>query len=108
MNPVSSSSALLDDHRARAVAEEDAGSSIGVIDNARHRIGADDQNLLWDPVRDIVRRHRQAINEAGACSADIVSPRFRGAERMLNHAGRRRKHVVRRDGANQNASSSSG
>ncbi len=65
----------LNDHRARAVAEQHARAAIRVIDDARHRIGADHHHLFMRPALDQVRGCSQAINETGARCHQVESPR---------------------------------
>jgi hypothetical protein len=46
MMPIPGSSLASDHGGAGAVAEDDAGRPIGVVDDARHHVGADDERVL--------------------------------------------------------------
>ena len=77
------------DDRARAVAEQHARRAIGVVDDARHDVGADGQRVLCVPAADHVSGRRQRVGEPRARGAEIEAP---GACRRRSCPGRR--HAV--------------
>ena len=60
--------------RAGAVAEQHAGRAIGVVDDARHHVGADHQHVVVRAGGDELRRRRQRVGEAGAGGAEVEAP----------------------------------
>ena len=64
----------LDQHGAGAVAEQDAGGAVGVVDDAAHGIGADDQDLAVRAGGHQVRARGEAVDESGAGGDEIESP----------------------------------
>ena len=60
---------------ARAIAEQHAGRAIGVVDDARHDVGAHRQRVAMRPGRHHMRRRRQRVGEARAGRAQIEAPR---------------------------------
>ena len=60
--------------RARAVAEENARRAIGVVDDARHHVGADDQRVLDRAGRHHRPADAQRVGEPGAGRAQIEAP----------------------------------
>src|SRR3954452_11063266 len=54
----------LDYHSARAVAKQNAGRAVGVIDNARHRVSADDEDFLVGTGRNEMGGRRQSVDKA--------------------------------------------
>src|SRR5690606_6123165 len=61
----------LDDDRARAIAEEDASSAVGVINEPRQGIGADDEDAVVGPGLDELRADGERVDEPGARRAQI-------------------------------------
>src|SRR5665213_2753905 len=55
----------LQHHRARAVAEQDAGTTVGPVQEAAHAFRADQEHRIGLAAPDEIVRHRQAIDEAG-------------------------------------------
>ncbi len=63
--------------------------AIGVVDDARHHVGADDERVLrCAPVATMLARRRQRVGEAGAGRAQVEAPGVGGTDGVL-HAGRR-------------------
>ena len=67
-------------HRAGAVAEQHARGAIGVVDDARHHVGADDQRVVGRPGRHDLHGGGQRIREARAGRAEVEAPRLRRAD----------------------------
>ena len=68
------------DRRARAVAEQDAGRAVLVVDDARHDVGADDERVLVRAGRHELAGRRQRVGEGRAGARSGRSP-TRGARR---------------------------
>ena len=82
--------------RAGAVAEQHAGRAIGVVDDARHHVGADHERVLRAARRDDRVADRQRIGERRARRRQIESPRLLRADLRLHQArGAREQHVRR-------------
>ncbi len=90
-----------DQHGARAVAKNDAGGSVLVIDDAGHGVGADHQHLFMGSALHQVGGGGQSINESGAGGYQIESPGSLGANLVLDQAGGGREEHVGRDGADE-------
>ena len=87
----------LDDGRAGAITEDHARGAIGVVDDARHDVGADHQRVLARAGGHHLRRRRQRIGESRARGEQVVAPGARRANLVLHQARRARKqHVGRR------------
>jgi hypothetical protein len=82
-----------------SVAEQDARRAIGVIEDARHHVGADHERVLVRACRHQLAGGRQRIGERGTGSADVEAPRVVSADLVLNQASRAREHHVGGDGA---------
>ncbi len=91
-----------DDDRARAVAEQHAGRSILVVDDARHHIGADHQRVIVGAAGDELAGGGQRVGERRAGGAQIEAPRAARADLFLDEAGGAWKEHVRRHGADDN------
>ena len=76
------------DDRAGAVAEQHARRPVGVVDDARHHVGADRQRVIARAGGDHLHRRRQRVGEAGAGGAEIEAPRV-AARRSSSAACRR-------------------
>ena len=85
---------------SRAIAEQHAGRAILIIQNGSHHIAADDQRFFLSAGADKLRANRQRIEKSGTGRRKIESPGVRGAQIVLNQAGRCGKHHVRRDAGN--------
>ncbi len=83
-------------HRAGAVAEDDAGRAILVVDDARHHVRADHQHVLVRAARHELARRRQRIGERGTGRAQVETPGVVRADLVLDQAGGAREHHVRR------------
>ena len=87
------------DDRAGAVAKQDARRTVGVVENARHHVGADDERVIVGAGRHQLARRRQGVGEGRARGAQVEAPRVTRADLVLDEAGRARKHHIRRHGA---------
>src|ERR1700691_536955 len=88
-----------EDYGARSVAEDHAGCTVGVIDDRRHYVGADDQDSLMSAGRDELRSRLDGVDEGGTGGGDIESPNAVRAQLVLNQAGGRGEKHVGRDRA---------
>ena len=96
IRPTESSSAGSRDHRARAVAENHAGSAVGVVDDRRHHVRPDHQNPLVRPGGDELGSRLQGVEEGRAGRRKIESPGPLGPQLVLHQAGGGgKKHVGR-------------
>ena len=82
--------------RAGAVAEEDAGRAVGVVDDARHHVGADDERVVVRAAGDHLHAGRQRVGEARTRRAEVESPGAGRADLVLQHARRARKDRIGR------------
>ena len=89
----------LDEDCAGAVAEEDAGGAVGVVDDGRHGVGADDEDFFVLARLDELATHLQGVDEAGAGGGDVESPGAFGAEAILHETGGGGEEHVGGDGA---------
>ncbi len=89
------------DRGPRAVAEQDAGTSIGEVGAAAHRLGADDQGVLAQPGRQIGVGHGVAEDIAGTGGREIHGRGADVADGFLDQHRGRRQRVVRRERADQ-------
>jgi hypothetical protein len=85
-----------DHDRAGAIAEDHAGRAILVVDDARHDVRADDEDVVVRAARHELARGRQRIGERRRGRAQIEPPRVVRADLVLDQARRARKHHVRR------------
>src|SRR4051794_32437708 len=84
----------LNQERPRSIAKEDAGGAVGVVDDARHRVGTDHQNFAMSSSRDQVGGGRQPINESRTGGTQIETPGAGGFQLLLHKAGSgREKHI---------------
>ena len=77
----------LEEDRARAITEEDAGGAIGVIENGGHHVTADDQNFFVRAAGNELRADGEGVQEAGTGGGKIESPGIFRAEMILDEAG---------------------
>ena len=82
--------------RAGAVAEEYARRAIGVVDDARHDVGADHERVVVRAARDHLHAGRQRVGEARAGGAEVEAPGRRRADLVLQHARGAGEDRVRR------------
>src|SRR5262249_45087591 len=80
---------------ARSIAEQNASLTVGKIDDARHYVGANDDDLLMRSRFDELYSDRQRVKKARARGGKIESPRLACAHLVLDDAGRRRKEHIR-------------
>ena len=76
-----------DQDRTGAIAENDAGRAVGIVDDRRHGVRTDDQNLGVDPGLDQLGSHLKRVKKTGASCGKVEAPRTVGAELVLNQAG---------------------
>src|SRR5579864_9091059 len=76
---------------AGAIAEEDATATIGVIDQAAERLGADDQNIAISAGLDELRSNIQRVKKTAARRRDIERGCRRHAQRSRDKTGGRWK-----------------
>ena len=84
----------LEEDRAGAVAEDDAGGAVGVVDDAGHDVRADDENVLLHAGLDELGADLEGVREAGAGGGEIEAPGVGSAEFVLHEAGGGGKHHV--------------
>ncbi len=90
-----------DQDRTGAIAEDDAGRAVGVVDDRRHGVSADDQDLGVSSGLDQLGAHLQGVEKTGARRGKVEAPGAVGAELVLNQAGGRgEEHVGRNRGDN--------
>src|SRR5215216_228628 len=89
--------ARLQKHRARAVAEKNAGRAVFKVDYARHHVGSDDDYFCVRARLDELRPDRERIEEPRAGSRNVEAPGAAGANLVLDHASRRREEHIGRD-----------
>jgi hypothetical protein len=89
---------------ARPVAEEHAGGPILVIDDARHRVGADNERVIVRSGGDHLHSGRERVGEARAGGAQIVAPRGRRADLVLEQARGAGEDRIRRRRAHDDES----
>ncbi len=97
-NPSSPSRAGFEEDCARAVAEDDAGGAVLVIDDAAHHVRADDEDPIVGAGLDELRADGERVEKPAAGGGEIEAPGPRRAELVLDQAGGRGKHHVRGDG----------
>ena len=84
--------------RSRAVAEQDAGAPVGVVEEPGQQLRADDERVLREPGLDVGGRGRVAVHEARAGGHHVERERLRVADRLLDQGRGRRHPVVGREG----------
>ena len=95
--------ALLYEHDAGAVAEEDGGGAVCGIDHARHAIGAADEHAARGAPLHQLRRSHQRVDEAGARAREVEAPGVGGAELGLQDCGGRWDRPIGRHGRHDDA-----
>ena len=90
--------ARLEQHRARAVAEQNAGGAVGIVDDRRHLVRADHHHLARPPRADELHRDGQRVDEAGTGGLHVEAADVADADHVAQHVGGRRKHEIRRRG----------
>jgi len=88
----------LEEDSAGAIAEDDAGGAVGVVDDGTHDVGADDENFCVCAGFDELGTHLEGVGEAGTGGGEIEAPRVGGAELVLHEAGGGGEGHVRGDG----------
>ena len=86
-------------HCARAIAKQNAGGAVLVVDDAAHGVSADDQNLAMQARGYEARARREAVDETAAGRDQIEAPRVGGADILLHQADGGREQHIRRHGA---------
>ena len=86
----------LQQHRARAIAEDHAGRAVLVVDDRAHHIRSNHHHLLVHAALHQLRAHLQRIGKPRARRRKIEPPRALRANLVLDQARRRRKKHVRR------------
>ena len=86
-----------DQDRTGSIAKYDASGAIGVVNDRRHRVSADDQDLRLSAGFDQLGSHLQGIEKTGARRGKVEAPRAVGAELVLDQAGGRGEEHVGRD-----------
>src|SRR5258708_15095067 len=76
-----------DQHRARAIAEDHAGGAVGVVDDRRHNVGANDQDFFMRARFHKLHSGLQRIDKTGAGRGDIETPGAFCAQLVLHQAG---------------------
>src|SRR5271155_4279487 len=70
-----------------AVAEEDAGGAVGVIENGSHHVTTDDQDFFVGAAGNELRADGEGVQEAGAGGGEIEAPGIFRADAILDEAG---------------------
>ncbi len=73
-----------DEDSAGAIAEQDAGGAVGVIENGSHHVTANDENFFVCAAGDKLRADGEGIEKAGTRGGEIESPGIFRAEVILN------------------------
>ena len=81
---------------SRAIPKQHAGRAVLIIQNGSHHVASDDQRFFLSAGAHKLCTDRQGIQKSGTGGRKIESPRVRSAQFVLNQAGGRRKHHVRR------------
>ena len=89
---------MLQNCRARTVAEQHAGVAICPIDDGRKFFRADDQHRFVGARHDELLADFQRVNESRASRFDVECGGALGADLVLNQTGRGRERHVGRDG----------
>src|SRR5690349_2777833 len=85
----------IENHRARAVAEQDTGPAIAPIQNARESLGPDDQGSRKRAGSQQRVGGRESKNKPGAYRLQVERGAMSDAETGLNRNGACRKSVIR-------------
>ena len=99
IRPTESSSAGFKDHSPGAVAKNNAGGAIGVVDDRRHNVGANHENSFMRARGDELRAGLHGIDKCGAGGGEVESPNPGRAQLVLHQAGGGGKKHIGRDGA---------
>ena len=79
------------------IGEERDGFLVRQVQVFAHGVAANDKHFIIAYIRDdILGSHVQCRHEAGAGSIEVESPCPRGPQPVLQHGGRRGRHVLRR------------
>ena len=81
-------SARLEEDGSCAVAEDNAGGAVGVVDDAGHDVGTDDEDLFLHAGLDEFGADLKGVREAGAGGGEIKAPGV-GVRRACPVRGRR-------------------
>ena len=90
--------ARLDQYGTGAVAEQDAGRAVRIVDDCRHLVGADDDDFAIRAALDELRRDGERINKAGACRLHVEAADIADIGHVADQIGGRGKDEVRRGG----------
>ena len=90
-----------EDDRACAIAEQDAGVPVAVIEEAGEQLRPDDQHVPGHPARDVCVRGGVGVHEPGTRGRHVHGRRPRVPDRFLDQRRGRRHPVVRREGGEQ-------
>ena len=82
---------MLEHHRASAVAEQDAGAAISPVDDPRHHVRSDDQDVAEHAGLDELRPDDQPIPKRGASRPHVERTGPWGPQRLLNQRARGRE-----------------
>ncbi len=85
----------LQNHGARAVAEQHCRRAILPVRQARQRLRTDDEHVLAPTGTNVPVRKVETVDEAAACRLDIECAAAADAEAPLHDAGRSREDFVR-------------
>ncbi len=98
----------LHDHRARAVAEQDAGGAVGPVEDAREGLRPDHQRALEIAALQVLVGGRDREHEAGTDRLQVEGRTPSDAELGLNRDRGRWKRLVRRRGGEHDEIDGSG
>ena len=70
-----------------AVAEDDAGGAVGVVDDGAHDVGTDDHYFFVGTGFDEFGSDLEGVGEAGAGGGEVETPDVGGTELVLDEAG---------------------
>src|SRR5262249_45259015 len=90
-------------HGACAVAEDDTGCAVGVVDDRGHDVGADHQDFLVHSAGDVLSTGLQGIEKRRTGGGEIESPGSLGTQLVLHQAGGRGEEHVGRNGGDKNS-----
>ena len=88
----------LQQHGSGTVAEERAGGTVGVVDDRRHLVGADDDDLLGSAGLDELGAGRKREEEARAGGRNVVGESVLASGLVGDEVARRGEEHVGRDG----------
>ena len=93
----------LNEHGTGAVTEDGAGGAIGVIDDARHLVGADYDHFLVATALNHGRSHVHGEEETAACGLKVDAEGIFHAQTAYNDARRGGERIVGRGGSENQA-----